>query len=99
MRISGISSLTLGASVLIRDSLEHWSREGSHWSALLCFVGLAGLLALAIWSERYNTSGIPIDKPVDPRQDLLAQVSSPLATGQSIQLMRDTVQDGGRRTR
>ena len=58
MRFSGVSSLTVGAWVLVDDFLVSWSTSGSHWSAVLCFAGLVGLTTLSVWSEKYNAGRI-----------------------------------------
>jgi hypothetical protein len=74
MRFSGVSSISLGTSVLFHDSLATWSSANIEWGAFLCFCGLTGLLALTTWSEKYRSTRIlHRSQPTAPREDLTSE--------------------------
>jgi hypothetical protein len=78
MRFSVSTSSTVGASLLFRDLFSQLSSVGPQWTAYFCFTGLAGLLTLAIWNEKYD--GAVILNPLSPAdsQNELPTVSNPV---------------------
>jgi len=56
MKFFGLSSVSLGTFVLTHNSITRWAPAAPHWSALVCGLGVVGLLVLTLWSEKYHYS-------------------------------------------